>query len=200
MGVIYRADYLYEYQGQSLTLSEWADFLATPVPTLRHRVKRYGFSEAVTMPSPDWRAPKRLRIDPCDLPRFRHHNWSLKDGGIYRHQIVTGQGKTRAMTTIYLHREIMGVTGDQSQMIRFTNGDKCDCRRGNLEIVPMSEHVRTAMKGAGCSYRTTKRRWESYITYRGKTYYLKSSKDRNVVLAAYQHAIDRINRGLHPKP
>lgn len=196
--VIYPVEHLYGYQGQSLTLSEWADFLEMSTPTFRYRVKSYGFSEAVAMPSPDWKVPRGMRIDPRDRHKFKRYKWSFKDGGIYRHQ-VTGQGKTRTMTVVYLHREVLGVSGDQSQMVKFKNGNKYDCRRHNLELVPMSKHVRTAMKAAGCSYRASKNRWESYITHQGKTYYLKGSKDKDVAIAAYQEAVERINQGLHPK-
>jgi hypothetical protein len=196
--VIQPVDHLYGYQGQSLTLPEWADFLEMSAQSFRYRVNRYGFTEAVAMPSPNWKVPGKMRIDPRDRHRFKKFNWSFKDGGIYRHRI-TKKGKDRTMTVIYLHREIMNITGDQSIMVHFENGNKYDCRRANLKLVPMGEQVRDAMSPKGCAFRKSKQRWESYIAHQGKRYFLASSKDKETVIAAYWKAVDRIKQGLHPK-
>ncbi|HEY9598447.1 MAG TPA: hypothetical protein V6D33_12335 [Cyanophyceae cyanobacterium] len=197
--VIHPVDHLYGYQGQNLTLAEWAEFLEMPTQAFQYRVRRYGFTEAVAMPSPNWKVPSQLRIDPRDRHKIKRYKWSSKDGGVYRHQ-VTGKGKERTMTTIYLHREILGVTGNQLVMVHFKNGNKYDCRRSNLEQVKMNEHVRAAMHPLGCCFRASKQRWEASITHKGQRYFLKSSKDKAVAIAAYQEAVDRINKGLPPKP
>lgn len=180
-----------EYQNKAFTLSEWADFLEIPLQAFQQRVNQYGFTEAVTMPSPMWDVPQETRIDPGCLSRFRCYSWSHKDGGIYRHQ---------NSTIVYLHREILGITGDQSVMVRFKNQNKFDCRLNNLEIVPMGKQVREAMHPVGCTFKASRQKWEAYITHEKRRYFLGSFEAKNDAIAAYQDACDRINRGLSPKP
>lgn len=196
--IIYGTSHRYRHEERCLTLAEWSEFLELPTQLFKKRIKQHGFTEAVAMPSPKWKAPKKLRIDPCDRDKIKDHKWSVKDGGIYRHQI-TGNGESRTMTIFYLHREILGLTGNQSIMVRFKNGNKYDCRRENLVQLEMNEHVRENINPVGCTYRKGRGRWESYITHKNKRYFLLSSEDKEVAIAAYQEAVERIKKGLPPK-
>lgn len=191
--IIQPVDYLYGYQGQSLTLPEWAEFLEVSTPTFRYRFKQCGFAEAVTMPSPSWKVPRLMRIDPGDRHRFKRHTWSFKDGGIYRRQPID-----QGTTIVYLHREILDVTGKRGIIVKFKNGNKYDCRRANLEALPMHRHVRqTVAHPTGCSFRPSRGLWEAYIAHKGRRYFLGSFREKQNAIAAYQEAVDRIAQG-HP--
>jgi hypothetical protein len=80
--------------------------------------------------------PATPLVDPQDK-HFLQHKWRLTENGWVRR--IREKGKQKAL---YLHREILNVSGDQGSPVVFDNGNKADCRRRNLQVISMSELVK----------------------------------------------------------
>lgn len=74
-------------------------------------------------------------VDDCDRHLLDSYRWRKgKDCGWFRRYREGGKQKT-----VYLHRQILGITGNQSWQVVFHDGNKSNCRRENLEMLTMSE-------------------------------------------------------------
>ena len=72
-------------------------------------------------------------VDAEDQPHLAFR-WRVSANGWVRRYREGGKQKA-----VYLHREILGLTGDQSVQVLFRNKNCLDCRRVNLKAVTMSE-------------------------------------------------------------
>jgi len=134
---------------------------------------------------------KLPKVDAQDQ-HFLSQDWRWGDNGWYF--------STRANTR-YLHREILGVSGDSDIMVRFKNGDKSDCRRQNLESVSMGFHARqTKKKIKGYTYKPGRSNpYEARIAHQGTNYFLGTFSSEEAASQAYEKALGRIALGLSPK-
>jgi hypothetical protein len=75
-------------------------------------------------------------VDPEDQ-HFLKHKWRpTTNGWVRRYRKPDG-----TQPAIYLHREILGITGNQSIQVIFKNENRLDCRRSNMQALTMSELV-----------------------------------------------------------
>lgn len=73
-------------------------------------------------------------VDAQDQPLADSVKWRASPNGWVNRRRVNGK-----QIAIYLHREILKVTGNQSYQTIFRNGDRLDCRRKNMQLLTMSE-------------------------------------------------------------
>ena len=134
-----------------------------------------------------------ILIDDQDQWLIEKYSWKFGSNGWYH---------STKKCTVYLHRLILGIYGDQYYMVRFKDGNHNNCRRSNLEVLPMGQHARNIRrtKIKGCSYKLGRSSpWESRISHKGKNYYLGSFAEESDASEAYQKALRRIESGLPPK-
>lgn len=76
-----------------------------------------------------------IKIDLGDIKAVREVNWFIVDK--QRQYVATYARKTDRFPgrNVMLHRYITGVS--RTHQVRFRNGDPTDCRRSNLELVPI---------------------------------------------------------------
>lgn len=142
-------------------------------------------------------------VDSSDYERLSqwnwHANWSCGKQGYYASRYV---GKQR----IYMQGEIMGLHQRRSAakrhklVVDHKNGDPCDNRRCNLQIISRSKD---ALKRKKQTNNTTGRRcitrrkrahgyvYQAYISIRGKRRYLGTFKTFDSAVAARLKAIRR---------
>ena len=78
-------------------------------------------------------------VDDDDFDRFSHFRWFYRAERNGNHGYAVRHGKkTDATTTVYLHREVLGVVPPGHEAI-FLNHDRLDCRRDNLRIATKEE-------------------------------------------------------------
>lgn len=114
-------------------------------------------------------------VDVCDgcLAAFR---WSPNgDGYAVRFIQVPGAGQRAVM----LHRTVLGLEYGDGQQTDHVNGDRLDCRRGNLRVATHAENAQNLPPRVGCTsgFRGVARcsrsgRWKAYATVGGKTHWL----------------------------
>ncbi|WP_019500932.1 HNH endonuclease [Pseudanabaena sp. PCC 6802] len=73
-------------------------------------------------------------VDSQDQALADSVKWRATSNGWVNRRHVDGK-----QAAVYLHREILKVTGNQSFQVTFKNGDRLDCRRENLILLTMSE-------------------------------------------------------------
>jgi hypothetical protein len=104
-------------------------------------------------------------------------------------------------TTLFLHRELLGLRRDMTRIVVFINGDRSDCRRSNLRIISMGQFVRSQNPNSrGYSVKKGRSKpYEARISHDGKRYFLGSYDNAKEASDAYQEAVWRIEHGLPPK-
>jgi hypothetical protein len=135
--------------------------------------------------------PSNPLVDEIDKHILEKYLWKKTENG-WAHS-------TRN-TTIYLHREILGITGDRRFMVEFINGDRFDCQRTNIRAIPMGVFTRNHQREVkGYSYREGRNNpWEATISHKGRKFFLGSYCDESSACEAYQRAVYRIQQGLEP--
>lgn len=83
---------------------------------------------------------KVILFDKCDLEKVIAHRWNMC--GDY---VITQVYRNNKQHTIYLHRYILGIVGNELQ-VDHINGDTLDCRRRNLRPCTQRENAKNKKK------------------------------------------------------
>jgi hypothetical protein len=124
------------------------------------------------------------------LSRWRWHANVVRGGRVCALRKKRHRGR---MTTIYMHREIVGAK--PGQQVDHINGDALDNRRGNLRICTISQNNqnRYANTGASSQYKGVcwdkgADKWRATITAGGRRKYLGTFEDEREAALAYDAA------------
>lgn len=119
-------------------------------------------------------------FDKEDYDKIKDYSWALS----HRYMICNRYKNDKY---IYLHKFIIDVTED---MVDHINGDGLDCRKSNLRVVTQHQNSmnhkiasNNTSGVSGVSWKKDKKRWKSYITYKGKQIHLGYFKEDEFELA-----------------
>lgn len=143
------------------------------------------------------RAPAGYTLVDADVAEWAGQwNWELLRYKNKRYAIrrVTRAGQT---TTIYLHREILGLPHHgRDPQVDHQNGDGLDNRRENLRTVThaqnqqnMKMHCDNTSGYRGVSWSKQNKKWETYATLNGKRYTMgmfSSIEDARLAVTAWR--------------
>lgn len=123
-------------------------------------------------------------VDSEDYEWLSQYRWNLSGQGRYA-------ARKAGQRSIYMHREIMGVTSREFE-VDHINGDRLDNRRSNLRVVNHAENSQNAIKTRPNRYSqyrgvTWSRRaqvWKAQVHMAGRNYYLGSFDDEKEAAAA----------------
>jgi hypothetical protein len=85
------------------------------------------------------RKGESILIDSSDFPMIRNRTWSVNPDGY----VITSEWKSGKTKIIYMHRFL--TNAGFGQHVHHKNGIKTDNRRGNLELLEVSDHKRCHM-------------------------------------------------------
>lgn len=115
-------------------------------------------------------------VDAADAVSVSQYRWSFN--GRYAMRSVRRHGSGR-YSTIYLHREIVGITFWVGLEGDHINRNKLDCRRENIRVVTTAQNQQnvSSVRGSssqfrGVSWRQEGSCWEACVQTGGHTYYL----------------------------
>jgi len=144
-------------------------------------------------------------VDESDYRGLAAHKWHAvrkRVAGVYAYRQHYGSGGgVRKIRTIYMHREVLGVT-DRHVEVDHINGCTLDNRRANLRSCTHgeNEHNYRRRKTAGLSSRykgvhwsTARGYWCAHIKVSGKQLYLGRFADERTAAAAYNAAALRLH-------
>ena len=75
-------------------------------------------------------------VDEEDHARLGRFRWYLANGYASRKAEAGRVHGRRVRRIVYLHREVAGLLPGDALQVGFANGDKLDCRAGNLLVRP----------------------------------------------------------------
>jgi hypothetical protein len=67
-------------------------------------------------------------IDAEDYQRLSRFSWNRHSSGC----AARGVNRNGKIETVYLHRDVLGLSGSPGTQVRFNSSNKLDCRRSNL--------------------------------------------------------------------
>ncbi len=117
-------------------------------------------------------------VDEEDWLRFGDKCWALLSSG-YAHRQEPGRG------VVLLHREILGLTKGDGLEVDHENGNKLDCRKGNLRLATRKQNMEnlsgpyknTTSGIRGVSWDKKSRKWRAHVTINYKTEHLGNFDD-----------------------
>ncbi len=137
-------------------------------------------------------------VDDCDA-RFAEVKWHAHRahrGTWYARRTKKAHGKK---TVLYLHREILGVSGKGfGVQVDHVNGDGLDCRRANVRVVSLRENRMNSRKRSdnrsgykGVSWWAHGKTWRAQIRVNGENVWLGNFDDPEAAHRAYVEAARR---------
>lgn len=127
-----------------------------------------------------------ILLDPEDRHLFRHR-WRLmrtKSGLIYAWRTAGGR-------TVYLHRELLGLTTGDGLEVDHLNGNGLDNRRSNVRPVTHAQNLQNIHKeGRGVHWCKTKQRWRARLQTQGRTVnrYFRTREEAETAVRALRAA------------
>ncbi len=132
-------------------------------------------------------------IDAEDASLVAGRNWYVMEQSHSAYAARREVGCDGKWRTVYMHREIMGVT--TSPTIDHRDGDGLNNRRKNLRAATASENQRNQRLSSantsgfkGVSWDRSKSRWRANIKVNGKLRFLGSFRDIESAVVAYASA------------
>jgi len=136
-------------------------------------------------------------VDDCDFDEVSKFKWSEDRRSEYVVYAKRFEEKTvkgiRTRKSIYLHRQLMGVTG-RSILVDHKNGQTLDCQRQNLRVCTMAENIRNSRIGKNNTHgfkgivKRPSGRWGSYITLNYKNLCIGTFDTPEEAARAYDEA------------
>lgn len=118
--------------------------------------------------------------------RMTAYRWHYN--GLYATRGVVREGRS---TSIYMHREIMGLVPGDGLQVDHINGNKLDNRRANLRICNHAQnhqntpaHPRSTSRHRGVSWCKRTERWVAQVTLNGTNHFLGRHADEQQAAAA----------------
>jgi hypothetical protein len=138
-------------------------------------------------------------VDSGDYPAISAHCWHL--GGTPRRSALRVERTGGKSRTIYMHRQILGVT-ENVVHVDHKNRNTLDNRRGNLRFCTRQQNMWNRRKerraGAsqfkGVSWRSNRQKWNVHIATYSKRVYVGSFSTEQEAALAYDAAA-RIHHG-----
>jgi hypothetical protein len=138
----------------------------------------------------------RILVDKECFGSLSKYSWSISRGGYARR----GFRKDGNKTYLQMHREILGLSPDDNQVVDHINGNKLDNRRANLRIcdrsennwnVPIRSDNTSGLKGV--QWHAKSQKWMAQIGFRYRTVYLGLHETAQAAHEAYCLAADMLH-------
>lgn len=128
-------------------------------------------------------------VDAADYAELSRFLWCCSETRHKVYAVRVGPGPSGALQRIYMHQQILGVSGPD--VVNFRNGDSLDNRRHNLRPatqadirqVGVSRRGRSRFKGV--SWHGIAGRWQVHVRARGETHYLGLYDDEVMAAQVY---------------
>jgi hypothetical protein len=139
----------------------------------------------------------RAEVDPTDVIWLAQFNWCVGPGG-YAARGFTHNGKIR---TMFMHRQILGLSLDDPRRVDHINRNNLDNRRENLRLVDnaknaqnrsASGNVGSKSKYRGVTWHKGTAKWQARVTVNYKTHHIGYFDDEDTAGAAAQFARDEL--------
>lgn len=105
--------------------------------------------------------------------------WSLSRGGYAMRTTRRGGGRRGPSTTILLHRLLLALERGDRRQVDHVNGDRLDCRRANLRVVPghAANRQNVVLTGGSSAYRGVSwdkrtRSWRAGLKVNGRSVWI----------------------------
>jgi hypothetical protein len=135
-------------------------------------------------------------VDDNDFDWLNQWKWCAAfNGGLWR--AIRTKYDNNIKTTVFMHREIMGLCGDGGQEVDHRNRNGLDNRRDNLRVCNHSENVcnRKVQKHTsiykGVYWNTSRKGWQALIRSNLKSHYLGVFNSEVLAAKAYDEAAQK---------